>query len=161
LMIKANNHVYRSATEFLSLCELAEKQSVEISSFHYAYNANLAFSIELYLKSINASSRTKLTCEVGDAKLYKDFSEVYIKKHELYVVFTKLQTQVQYQLCKAFSKHQCNISCRSLKEVLKVLDNVFVDSRYSFENGGNFLGNDPELLLWTARFFKEILKPVK
>ena len=153
-MIEANKHVYRSATEFLSLCELAEKQSVEISSFHYAYNANLAFSIELYLKSLIASSRVVLTCEVGNAKLYSDFSEVGIKKHELYVVFTKLQTQVQYQLCQEFSKHQCNISCRSLTEVLRLLDRAFVDSRYSFENGGNFLGNDPELLLWTARFFK-------
>lgn len=78
-MTKVNEHVYRSAKEFLAICELAEKQAIEITSFHYAYNANLAFSIELFLKSMNSQTKSKVIMEVGSAALSKDFTKCLVR----------------------------------------------------------------------------------
>ncbi|ABS09373.1 hypothetical protein [Shewanella baltica] len=158
-MSKVNEHVYRSAREFLALCERAEKQAVEITDFHYAYNANLAFSIELFLKSMNAKSQSKVILEVGSSSLSNDFTNCLIKGHNLSQLFEKLNFKIQEELSVSFTGHRCNVSCRALKNVLVELDLAFIENRYSFEKAGLYVGHNPELLLWTARFFEEILNP--
>ncbi|MGR5359143.1 hypothetical protein [Vibrio chagasii] len=160
-MTKVNEHVYRSAKEFLAICELAEKQAIEITSFHYAYNANLAFSIELFLKSMNSQTKSKVIIEVGSAALSKDFTKCLVREHRLSMLFDSLDSNVQQKLSESFALHRCNISCGVLQDVLIELDSAFTQNRYSFEKAGLNAGNNPELLLWTARFFEESLNPEK
>ncbi|HFG1859814.1 hypothetical protein VCS12_14920 [Vibrio cholerae] len=160
-MNKVNEYVYRSAKEFLAICELAEKQAVEITLFHYAYNANLAFSIELFLKSMNSQTKSKVIMEVGSATLSKDFTKCLVRDHKLSTLFDSLDSNVQRKLNESFAFHRCNISFGVLQDVLIELDSSFTQNRYSFEKAGLNAGNNPELLLWTARFFEEILNPKK
>ncbi|MHA2937358.1 hypothetical protein ACXJY6_03570 [Vibrio sp. RC27] len=159
--MEVNKHIYLSARQFLQLCQVAEIHSVEIYDYKYAYNANLAFSIELFLKSIDAISEDRLVLEVGDAQIFKSFTKSNLKGHRLSQLFSKLGDTTQSLLDRAFESSKWNLGIQSLLEVLELLDNAFIDNRYSYENAAIHLGNDPELLLATAQFFNEVLVPQK
>ncbi|HDY7479520.1 TPA: hypothetical protein ACGUPP_004373 [Vibrio vulnificus] len=155
--MKINKEVLNTALGYLLVAELAEEKAVEVNGFRFAYNSNLAFSIELFIKSIVASSEERLVFSVGEAQITRQFAKSNIKGHKLGALFDKLPEDCKTKLGLLFEKHVCNVSCMPLSSVLNDIENAFVDNRYIFEKGGLTSANESELLLWTARFFKEVL----
>lgn len=155
-LVKCNLEIYQSALEFLNIAESAESHAIEISGFCFAYKANLAFSIELFLKCIEAISTEKIVLEVGDAKITRLFSESSIRGHNLNEIFDKLAQDKKHILNKNFENHRCNIAHNTLEDTLTGISDAFTKNRYAFESG-KFTSSDSDILLWTARFFKEVL----
>lgn len=151
-----NEDIYRVACSFHSIAVLAEQHAIEIYSFEDAYDANLAFSIELFLKSLSAASEERVILEVGKAQIKKSFAKSAIKGHCLSIIFSKLSEDIRIKLSDDFNNSRCNVTGLPLDETLELVSSVFVDRRYSFENrsGGPM---DSEILLFLSRFFKENL----
>ncbi|NGN97924.1 hypothetical protein G5S52_09730 [Grimontia sp. S25] len=155
--MKANREVYRTALGYLKLAELAEEMAVEVNSFRFAYNSNLAFSIELFIKSIMSLSEDRIVFEIGSAQITKKFASSSLRGHGLGSLFKQLPKDRQYELSTLFFNHQCNVACESLELILSGIESSFVDNRYVYEKGGMVSANESDLLLWTARFFREVL----
>ncbi|WP_297190472.1 hypothetical protein [uncultured Porticoccus sp.] len=142
----------------MNIAEIAESKAVERDTFYHAYKANLAFSIELFLKCIEATSTERTILRVGDAQITRLFSGSNIRGHELDKIFGKLEQDRRKILSEKFESHPCNVTCSTLENILAELSDAFVKDRYAFEIGG-ITSSDPDTLLWTARFFKDALKP--
>jgi hypothetical protein len=157
--MNSNPEIYNVASSFLNIAELAKDKAIEIDSFLAAFNTNLAFSIELYIKSLNAQSIKKLDLEVGDAKLYSISAQSDIKGHLLNKLFKCLPGKIQNELESRFEKHQYNVSCLPLIEVLENINDRFVTARYAYEQKNTVSINDSDVLLFLSRFFRDELKP--
>ncbi len=158
ISVHVNEHLYLSAKQFLDLCLIAKSQSVETDIYQYAYNANLAFSIELFLKSISAKSEEKVVIQIGNAEISKIFTKSTFHGHKLTQLFSQLDAQSAEYLCETYKFHKQKLWFYTLTEVLELLDNAFIDSRYSYEKAAIYSGNDPELLLSTALFLCDVLQ---
>ncbi|WP_104040603.1 hypothetical protein [Vibrio hyugaensis] len=77
--MKINKEVLNTALGYLLVAELAEEKAVEVNDFRFAYNSNLAFSIELFIKSIVASSEERLVFAVGGAQITRQFAKSNIR----------------------------------------------------------------------------------
>ena len=87
-MVSCNNETYKRACEFFTIAELAQRIAIETYDFTAAFNANLAFSIELFLKSLSATPIEKVTLQVGSATLKTRFAKSAIKGHYLDEIFS-------------------------------------------------------------------------
>ncbi|OCQ02079.1 hypothetical protein AKH15_07085 [Vibrio parahaemolyticus] len=135
-----------TALGYLLIAELAEEKAVEVNNFRFAYNSNLAFSIELFIKSIVATSEERRVFAVGGAQITRQLAKSNIKEHKLGALFDKLPEDCKTKLGLLFEKHVCNVSCMPLSSVLNDIENAFVDNRYIFEKGGLTSANESELL---------------
>ncbi|PKG73115.1 hypothetical protein CXF86_19330 [Shewanella sp. GutCb] len=157
--MKSNSEIYNVASSFLNIAELAKDKAIEIDVFLAAFNANLAFSIELYIKSLDAKSFEKLDLEVGSAKFYSSYAQSNIKGHLLNKCFNTLPGKIQNELSKRFKNHQYNVTCSPLIKVLENVNDHFVTARYAFERDNHLSDNDSDVLLFLARFFRDELRP--
>ncbi|MCW8193719.1 hypothetical protein F6455_02835 [Proteobacteria bacterium 005FR1] len=150
--MECNPEIFKIASGHLKIAECAEKQSIEIDEFYHAYKANLAFSIELFLKSLDATSTERLILKVGDARITRLFAESNLREHDLKKLFDGLENGIKSQLQTKFRDHECNISGQEMDDVLSSISGAFIKDRYAYESGG-VTESDPEILLWTSRFF--------
>lgn len=155
--MNVNKEIFKSAQSFLKMAEIAKKSAIEVCDFRIAFNSNLAFSIELFIKSMDATSEEKVIFEIGTAKITRPFAQSNIKGHKLSSLFEKLPIATQKELDSLFEGHSFNVACQPLKLVLIDIEDSFVLNRYSYEQGGYVSANESHLLLWTARFFQEAL----
>lgn len=152
-----NPEIFEIASGHLRIAECAEEKSIELDEFYFAYKTNLAFSIELFLKSLDATSTERLILEVGDARITRMFAESHLRDHDLKKLFNRLDRITKADLQAAFKSHECNVFCQELDDVLNSISGAFIENRYAYESGG-ITQSDPEILLWTARFFYRALK---
>jgi hypothetical protein len=155
--VKCNPEVFKIALGHLKIAEYAEEKSIETDEFYFAYKANLSFSIELFLKCLDATSTERFVLKVGDARIMRLFAESNLRDHDLKKLFDKLEDSIKTQLQTMFRDHECNVSGQGLDDVLSSISRAFVEDRYAYENGG-ITQSDPEILLWTSRFFYRVLK---
>lgn len=158
-MVSCNNEIYKRACEFFTIAELAQRIAIETYDFTAAFNANLAFSIELFLKSLSATPIEKVTLQVGSATLKTRFAKSAIKGHYLDEIFSKLPNEITTVLSDKFVNHNYNVSGKELDVVLGDLSDRFITSRYAFEvyNGSSSI--ESETLFYLSKFFKETLQP--
>jgi hypothetical protein len=97
--------------------------------------ANSAFALELYLKSLNATETyIPFSAEGAGIPVFKAFLKVNKKGHELIVQFDDLDGAFQEGLQAAYVEKPVVVGKLGVRDALEVYDNLFVLSRYGFEN---------------------------
>ncbi len=157
-MLKVNGHVLKTALEFFLLAKSAEEQLIEIDKISSAYSASMAFSVELFLKSINAETKYIPVLEVGSAIMYAPLSEAIKGGHSYIPLWKKLTDDQRIYLNSSYKKSKYWYSASStLEDELNALDGMFVECRYSYEK--SFIDISLcERISFLAHFFSEHLE---
>lgn len=91
------------------------------------YYVNLAFSIELFLKSLHVSETATFLNKWPFNHITRNFKS--IQGHQLDLIFNKLPDDIQNKLSESY-REKCD---NSFIEDLELIKSTFVDWRYYFE----------------------------
>ena len=140
--------VVKVADAFLfSACKLFDNRS-DVIDWFYPFYANLAFSIELYLKSY--------IVEDDLIPIYMSVNQIFlkpIKKHKLEKIYQKIDDVVKKELNEKFSNSNLSEKFINLYNALSQFSNVFIEARYPFEKIGLKNGCVSDIFL-IAQFMK-------
>ncbi len=147
------------AIEFYNASELLWQKvnSSDNSRLSSPFIMCAAFSIELYLKSLDAATLYNIDeVEISEENV-PTFRTLYSKSnlhgHKLIELFKKLPLNTQTKLRSAYDESPPASNYTSLDEALDAANSNFVDSRYSFE--GNSVAIEMTLLNKLSVFFHE------
>lgn len=156
--MKYNKEIYDLACQFYLIANYVNKQKIESDNFHCAYNMNVAFSIELFLKSIEASSSSETIWKFGATEVMATHAESQRKGHDLQKLFQSLSSETKDELSKCFAKHEAKVENTNLHDLLGILNDSFISSRYSYEKGSKSPKSFCEPLRILSLFFKDTLQ---
>ncbi len=135
---------------FLTANKFYETSKIVDKSFTEPKIVNLAFSIELYLKSLNTKStyskKKNTDLPILDRKLET------IRGHEFDLIFDKLKPTDRTNLTSLYLKEYDS----DFKEDLSEIKNAFIDYRYSFEK--DFLTISLTIIERVADFLKAYIE---
>lgn len=147
--------MFRDALSFYNSASILKENPSDMSN--RPYYVLLAFSIELFIKSINV----KHTFHVNEKKQFKiNHHQVkHTQGHKTDALFEKL-TGSNIQLAEFLSSKYEERHKRSLVDDLKVNRDVFEGLRYTYPKDGNLVNNGKGVNKINSYFMPDVLEKV-
>jgi hypothetical protein len=127
--------------------------------------ANAAFTVELYLKSLNAKLVYHSLAEELDNLDLEDSYRVTVRAgqggHVLTPLFDAIDPPLQNELQRAYSQTKAAAKIPHLRDFVDRYKNVFVHSRYPFEDKMQISGTDITGLVFLVNFFSDFVHGLK
>ncbi|WP_157772311.1 hypothetical protein [Zobellella denitrificans] len=119
-----DHSIYMVASQFFDAANYIPK-----GRRYAAYVVNLAFSIELFIKSLDVTIKLEFHGDNPFAEFQEVKINTRIKGHSLLEIFNKLPSDLHQLLIELYE----NTNNTSLMNDLESIQNAFVDYRYLFE----------------------------
>ena len=143
---------------FYLLAKSAEEHLIVLDEVVSSYATSMAFSIEMFLKSLNATTEYVEALEIGSVKVFRPVSKGPTG-HDFEILWKKVNQSKKEILRSQYEDFRWkNMHANSLDENIKDLSNSFTESRYYYEKGIQDTDQAIELGYF-AKFFYENLSP--
>ncbi len=145
------------ADSFQLIADLALERCPGYEGIIASYISNVAFSVELYIKCMDATEVEKVVCEIGTAQLTKVFAASALRGHSLGKLFEGLSLSVKNLLESEFRDSKWNLNLHSLSDELNELSDLFIKYRYVFEHKEVYIEH-AERIYAISNYFKDVFE---